>query len=122
MDKKDAAQALHNEQTDQALEGIFRQVSTIFVGMSNKTVMQLSQSMLEEEDKPPEVTPIMLADRAPPDLRCPGCLTGGRTRIYMPEKDYWVARRTMLPMRGAAGAGSKMFYECEDDFQDGVRH
>jgi len=52
MDKKDAAQALHNEQTDQALEDIFRQVSTIFVGMSNKTVMQLSQSMLEEEDKP----------------------------------------------------------------------
>ena len=122
MDEKDAVQALRDERTDQTLEGIFRQVSTIVVGMCDKTVMQLSQSAPVEEDKPADVTPIMLADRAPPDWRCSGCWTDGRTRTYMPEKDYWAARRTMPPVRGAAGAGSKMFFKCEEDFQAGVRH
>ena len=84
--------------------------------MPDKTIMQLSQSLPVEEDKPPDVTPIMLADRAPPDWHWSGWWTDGRTRTYMPEKDYWAAHRTMPLVRGAAGAGPEMFYEFEEDF------
>ena len=80
MDEKDTAQVLCDEWTDQLLDDIFCQVSMIVVGLPEKTFMQLSRNMLVDKERPPEVTPVMLADRAPPDWRWSDCCWGAHLR------------------------------------------